>query len=218
MPVLHSSDISTFIKLHTDVPGIGLKSWDDLFPPNEVLALSDTNPIMLRVFEAYQDVPPDPELERLLDNIGQWRIRTEIGLHGPFLEPTDPGREHPAGPGPVNPNTLPPGIKPHLVGGLQVALDPPQNWRGNGARGFRKKQATIRTVTWKVTGGPVMFKLHEGSGEEGPWTQVDAFDLQPNQVHNKRYNRSAYVRDHWWLLTVEAISSAIEFLAPPFAY
>lgn len=217
MPVLQSSDISTFIKLNTDVPGIGLKSWDDLFPPNEVLVLSDTNPIMMRVFEAYQDVPPDPKLERLLDNIGQWRIRTEIDLDSPFLEPTDPSRQHPAGPGPVDPNTLPPGIKPYLVGGSLVALNPPPDWRGNGPRGFLKKQETIRTAGWNVTGGQVMFKLHEGSSVEGPWRPVDAFSLQPKQVHNKQYKRSSYVSDHWWLLTVKATHS-VEFMAPPFAY
>ncbi|HNS03631.1 MAG TPA: hypothetical protein PKM78_14765, partial [Anaerolineae bacterium] len=217
MQVVRSEDIWKFIERRTDAQGVGSRSWSDIFPPNEFLELSGTNPIMLRVFEAYQDVPPDPELERLLDDIGQWRLRTEIGPDSPFLDPTDPSIWHPVGPGSV-PITLPKGVLSVEVGGVTGAMNPPMNWKGNGPRHFTKKQAEIRTAEWRVTGGQVEFTLCDGSSEWGLWTQVDSFALKPGKSHNKVYRQKAYVKDHWWSLTVKATSSTCEFVAPPFAY
>ncbi|MGB4979933.1 MAG: hypothetical protein WBR35_24610 [Anaerolineae bacterium] len=224
MPTVLVEDISAYIKLKTPRPGIGQKSWDDLFPPGETLDLTNVNPILARLIKPYQEIPPDSNLERLFDLIGSLRISSNPSPGNPFLDPSDPTRQLPIHGGTLNPKNLRKGMLTVMVSGHRSVADPPDGWNFPGVQSFHKQQAEIGTATWQVKGIPVLFLLHEGLLDNdlrdlGRWTFIDDFKLEEGQSVTRVYKRSKYLERTWWRLTVIAQKSVPgTFTAPPFAY
>ncbi len=223
MYTVNSQQVLTFINQYTNRPGIGSKKWEEFIPENQELDLNNLTPFMDPIWQEYQGLPADPEMESLFTQLGKLRLRLEPNAENPFLWPDDPSRQHPVFPGPDAP-TFPPGIRPLTVkvDGHMAALNPDPSWAIGGAKAFVSliPLSNVETKTWSVSVGRVEFILKESSSGKGPWNgpfrchfTLEAGQVSPNLTITPSLGRPK----SWWLLKVVAHIPS-EFTVPPFAY
>lgn len=217
MPTVRAEDIKTHIKQFTDAPGVGDKSWDDIFHDGEIILVANRASIINRIITDNSEPNLDPSLQAALNSL---RFRTDSGPGSPFLRITDPWRQQPVNPGTIGPGSIPQGYQLQMILGERTIMNPPDDWQGVGPQGYVVEWGEVITKDWKVEGGAVQFLLHEGKTADGPWTLRRAlFTLSPNGFpHQFTYLPTLRNPNTYWRLRVKAKASGSVFEAYPFRY
>lgn len=220
MPAIPARQLRAQLQSITYLRGVGDHSWESLFPDDEVLNLTNINPVVDRIWRSCTPSPSDAEL-RFVDQLDDYDMIPDPGSGDLFLRRRNPSQEHGVYPGTIDLNLMKKhGIQVTQSDDRYVALDAPETLKFSGPQGRIILRGEF-TSKWYIKGnGPAKFELFELSDYKVPWVSYPRASESlsyGDKPFEQRFTPLLKSPKTWWKLVVTAAGDkASDYYASPF--